>query len=497
MFRILSLTILHHKVLGELHLDFCKQKTSANVDNNIYSTVIIGENGIGKSYLLGAITEIFMYLESIKTETDDRKNTPLYRFQIKYYLHGNEYEFANFGRIGYPEYRNRMFHQYHFVKNGQEIGVNEIELPTRVIASTMTVVDKFNAKSKGCYHYKGIRSEKSPSTTGTRTVIRKTVTSLMNSLDLKVGFKDELIDLLKYLNLKPQIRVQYTFRYKQLFLDPQITPERLRYIYDNQEEFFQRRRSDVWGTSNFQKIRDDEVKLNIICRFLSRKALDEDVRQNGLTYEILEDGWRILEDRQAIELLSMLDLLSFPSLRVNKEDQPYNFEDSSSGETHLLCQFIGIMSDIEHNSLVLIDEPENSAHPNWQINYIGWLKHIFHAYSDCHFVLATHSHFILTDLRPTESDIIALDRSKDGRLEDIARDINTFCWSVDDILYRVFHVRNTRNEVFERQMFRLYRLLEHRNQHREEIRDLYAELSQYVLNADDPLNNLLKMAQDA
>lgn len=38
--------------------------------------------------------------------------------------------------------------------------------------------------------------------------------------------------------------------------------------------------------------------------------------------------------------------------------------DSSSGETNLLCQFIGILSAIQEDSLVIIDEPENSAHPN-------------------------------------------------------------------------------------------------------------------------------------
>jgi hypothetical protein len=102
----------------------------------------------------------------------------------------------------------------------------------------------------------------------------------------------------------------------------------------------------------------------------------------------------------------------------------------------------------------------------------------------------------LTDLKPGDSDIIALERIPMG-LHDIAKDVNTFCWSVDDILYRVFHVRNTRNEVFERQMFKLYRLLEHKEQNKRDIRELYNELSRYVLNADDPLNNLLKLAHDA
>jgi predicted ATPase len=90
--------------------------------------------------------------------------------------------------------------------------------------------------------------------------------------------------------------------------------------------------------------------------------------------------------------------------------------DSSSGETNLLCQFIGILSTIQDNSLIIIDEPENSSHPNWQINYIGWLKDIFKEYLSCHFVIATHSHFILTDLQEYNSTIIALEKA-DGRVK--------------------------------------------------------------------------------
>ena len=494
MFRILSLTILNHKVLGNVSLNFSKHSDIGATDG-IYTTVVIGENGIGKSFLLSSLVEIFQYLDVIKEESDDRKNTPLFRFNIRYLLDGNEYEFANFGEINHIVYKHQMFLNLHYRKNGTDVDPSQIPSPTKIIASTMTVNDKFVAKSKGRYSYKGIRNEKSPSTTGTRTMIRKTVTSLMYSLDVKVGFRDELMQLLLHLGLSPQITLHYNVRYKDVFLDSHMTPDKLRDIFDNQDNYFHRRQTELWGTRNFQKIRDVNNKLEIICRFLSQNA-NKEAYSDGINIELMDEGWRIMEDREAIELLSSLDILSFPSLTIYKTDQQFTFEESSSGETHLLCQLIGIMSDIERDSIVLIDEPENSSHPNWQINYIGWLKSIFHAYRDCHFVIATHSHFILTDLKPGDSDIIALERDQVG-LHDIAKDINTYCWSVDDILYRVFHVRNTRNEVFERQMFKLYRLLEHKEQNKIEIQKLYSELSKFVLNDDDPLNNLLKLASDA
>jgi predicted ATP-binding protein involved in virulence len=157
---------------------------------------------------------------------------------------------------------------------------------------------------------------------------------------------------------------------------------------------------------------------------------------------------------------------------------------------------LGIMRDIEHGSLVMIDETEHSAHPNWQINYVGWLKKIFKDYYDCHFVIATHSHFILTDLKPESSDIIALEKTDDGIVHDIAEGLNTFCWSVDDILYRVFHVRNTRNRVFEEKVADLYDRISRRDKDKEGIYSLIWELTQYQLSEEDPLSRLIQTAKE-
>lgn len=121
---------------------------------------------------------------------------------------------------------------------------------------------------------------------------------------------------------------------------------------------------------------------------------------------------------------------------------------------------------------------------------------IFKSYSDCHFVIATHSHFLLTDMQPESSDIIALERSESGEIHDIAESLNTFCWSVDDILYKVFHVRNTRNRVFEEKVADLYDRISKRDNNLEAIKLLINELSRYQLNEGDPLRKLILKAKD-
>ena len=63
MFRLLSLTILHHRVLGNINLTFTQDANQEHYPEDIYTSVVIGANGIGKSYLLRAIADIFSFLD--------------------------------------------------------------------------------------------------------------------------------------------------------------------------------------------------------------------------------------------------------------------------------------------------------------------------------------------------------------------------------------------------------------------------------------------------
>lgn len=496
-FRITSLHIMDHLVLDEIQLLFCQNAELEQRAEDIHSTVVIGMNGIGKSYLLRAISDIFVYLEWIITQHDEIKKEPNFKFQIIYHLNGWEYEFGNFGEFRGDGNYHEIYTHFYCKRDGEYVSYDNMELPEKVIASTMTFNDKFNTVVSERYKYKGIRNDNSPGTTGTRTMVRKTVKSLLHSLGVKEGFREEVIGLLQALGLEPKLQISYTIRYKDVFLKQDMTADKLIEIFTNQRQYFDKRETDLWGTRNFEKIRNDREKLDKAANFLRNLASiygPRRIRKVTLNYSVLEDI-DIVRDREALEILSSLDLLSFPSVKVYKKEDQYEFSESSSGETNMLCQMLSIMSDIEHNSLILVDEPETSAHPNWQISYIGWLKKIFNNYSDCHFIIATHSHFILTDLKPESSDIIALERGKDDVIRDIADGMNTFNWSVDDILYRVFHVRNTRNYVFEQRLFELYHCLENSDENLPRIRELYDELTRYELDEEDPLIHLLKVAE--
>jgi predicted ATP-binding protein involved in virulence len=71
---------------------------------------------------------------------------------------------------------------------------------------------------------------------------------------------------------------------------------------------------------------------------------------------------------------------------------------------------LGVASQIENGSLICIDEPEVSLHPEWQEEFIELLEVLFSCYKGCHFIIATHSPLIISKL--TSSNCFTLDLDK-------------------------------------------------------------------------------------
>ncbi len=475
-FRLRRIRISGHPVLKEVDITLCDDE---NQTDSIYTTGIIGPNGTGKSHLMSAIAIAFS--EIYRTVDSDISGRKSFSFTVEYDCAGRRYLVSNVKRYGtirrtdiYRDERNYLW----ATCDGEQINLEKIVLPARVIASTMTITDKFVAKSDSFYRYKGIRNERSASTTGTRTIIRKTVESLMNCMVSKDTFQSELRILLRNLGLEEHLRVSYGMRYKDLFLQPNMSAARIREIFDNWKKYFPVRESEPWGYKNYIRgLRDNDRALSVAARFLSDKARKYDPFSSVVvSYDVMQAPGAFHADAEALRVLTQLDLVSFPSINVVKKGAEYGFENSSSGETHLLCQFIGIMADICHDSLILIDEPENSSHPDWQMNYVGWLKDIFSKYRDCHFIIATHSPLILANMKATESTIVRLKRSDEtNRISDVGgMEHGCYSWTVDEILQEVMEMKSIRTAEFNDAMTAFEKALDDDSKGR--ARDAYERL---------------------
>lgn len=179
-----------------------------------------------------------------------------------------------------------------------------------------------------------------------------------------------------------------------------------------------------------------------------------------------------------------------------KDGKEYSLNELSSGELNILYTFSNIFYWIEHNSLVLIDEPDISLHPEWQMRYVSFLKKMMKSYKGCHFIMATHSHYIVSDLEPSTSSVITITKQNGERSAKLL-DFSTYAWSAENILYNVFNVRTTRNYYFEKD---LHELLEMVNKQQKEkivrIKELCNKLNRYVFDDNDPLLIILNEVEE-
>ena len=136
--------------------------------------------------------------------------------------------------------------------------------------------------------------------------------------------------------------------------------------------------------------------------------------------------------------------------------QKFQFNELSSGEKQLYIKVASLFLLEPSNSLILIDEPELSLHPEWQASFIGLLKKIG---ANNQFILATHSPYMISNLDPKDHLIrLQFDVQKNIQVdydpEFDERDINTTLGSImgysHQIPPRVLKLRKEYREYFDR-----------------------------------------------
>lgn len=416
MFAIRRVKILNKQ---QQILDVClSDAESKKMLSRNYTTLVLGENGVGKSFLLKSIIDIFCFLESARDA--NRKRKPKYQYEsfyIEYFLGDDIYSIHRVsGSLIIAK------------KNGEEIDHREVVLPNKVLAISFMVNDKFQFNKDedvGIYTYHGVRS--STNSTYTSSISRNIIFDLIHCIEK--GLSKQVIDIFSVLQFESTIKFQWNIE---------------------------------------KKLNEEIIDLN--------------------------------NDNIKISNKHLLSKWVYPTIFFYKNGQQISFDSCSSGEKHILFAYIGILSRIEHNSLILIDEPEISLHPEWQIRYISTISKLFYKYKNCCFILASHSHYFVSELKGDSSSIVVLKNnpgSNTPNAEIIPYD--TYSWSAENIIYNVFGIRTTRNFYFESDLSRLLTSLESfdgSEEKKEKIQALINKLHKYVFNTSDPLYFILKEAEE-
>lgn len=524
MIRIEYLKVQNHPQLGDFDIWLSEPEEVKDVSKP-YTSVIIGPNGTGKSYILRTIAEILRQFKNY-SDTDEKKFNIPFDLHLRYKFYHNTYEIVTkhlkminkSTRKRYLFFKNRPFeNRFWDEENETEIITNyevlyrELEFPEKLLVNSIIPTDRFvwqDSKPGDFYQYLGSRSTRS--TSSTKSTSRRTVKHLFNATALNDSFKETLKELLEFLDFENSFKVHYTTKVNKLFFTGELTESNFKQYFENwwDEDFkytTRKKENPLWSIPYYNKnfrgkvseigrivdylndISKQENKLlhkkNSSAKIISVDLFDKDITESELSL---------------ISHLENLDIINLDGIKINKSDSTLSIDQISSGEYHLLISLIGIFANISKESLVLIDEPEISLHPNWQMRYISFLKKVFSKFGSCQFVLTTHSHFLISDLENKSSCVTILNREGETNIlrATLLSKTDTYGWAAEDVLYKIFEVRTTRNYYTEIDMRELLHLISENEKNKPKLEAIKLRLEKVKVSEDDPLNLILIKVQD-
>jgi predicted ATPase len=521
MFKLIYLKVSRHPQLGTVEIPLVEENEIGNYSQP-YTSVIIGANGTGKSYILRTVAEIFRQFKNYHDNPENDLNLP-FNIHLRYQYYDNTYEIVSkrlvpFGKIGgnrsYLFFKNRPFDKL-FTYVGipiekptkYDVPHNEVKYPDKLIVSSIMLNDRFtfaDSKPDDFYQYLGIRRTRSM--TSTQTFSSKTIRYLFDAKRSDT-FIDDFSDMLDFMGFEKFLKVHYNTKYNSLFFSGNLNLQEFRGFYKEWWKSGHTNRKEtnpLWGLWYYEKLeKESPNRFQQIIDYLnsvanSREKVFDKPRSKSKRLELdLFNYEYSTKEYDFIEELIKLDILNLEGIKIKKKENEFSLEQSSSGEYHLLLSLLGLYSKIEKASLILIDEPEISLHPNWQMRYINFLKNMFSRFPGCHFILTTHSHFLVSDLEGKSSSVLSITRDTETNVltSELLVGQDTYGWSAEEILYRVFKVRTTRNFYLETELRELLHKIAIKSNETVRMKEILENLKELSLSEEDPMNLIISKAE--
>ncbi|TYR81795.1 AAA family ATPase [Priestia megaterium] len=159
----------------------------------------------------------------------------------------------------------------------------------------------------------------------------------------------------------------------------------------------------------------------------------------------------------------------------NENGDEVLLSEMSSGEITMLYRFLPLVMEIEDNNIILIDEPETHLHPRWTRKFIPYLTSLFSEY-DVHVLIATHSPAIASDV-PMKC-IVGL-RKQEGRVHQYTPRDRTLGGHSNDMLQDVFELKELSSINGQKSIEQIIEILEQSPTSKQikEAQQIYKDLS--------------------
>jgi ABC-type cobalamin/Fe3+-siderophores transport system ATPase subunit len=188
--------------------------------------------------------------------------------------------------------------------------------------------------------------------------------------------------------------------------------------------------------------------------------------------------------------LKSLGVIAGIEVFLRKKGQNIAMLNASSGELSLISSIVYLSTVITDNSVILIDEPENSLHPKWQKEYVSNILDLFYRYQP-KVVVATHSPLIVNgaELSVKETKVYKA-AGGDFTLQ------NESLLNVEEIFFKFFDLATPQNRFLSERLVRMLNVLEKNKMTLEVFQDYVdrIKLESYDSRQIDVLNAVKTLA---
>lgn len=131
---------------------------------------------------------------------------------------------------------------------------------------------------------------------------------------------------------------------------------------------------------------------------------------------------------------------------------PFEVHNASSGELSLISSLLFLTAEVEPNSIVLIDEPENSLHPGWQRAYVDKVLAAL-AYRNVSVIIATHSPLVVTGALMAHNNLVSVFQMRWREPQRLRlQHLDTEDTSIEAVLWKAFDVVTPANHFISEEV---------------------------------------------
>lgn len=119
-------------------------------------------------------------------------------------------------------------------------------------------------------------------------------------------------------------------------------------------------------------------------------------------------------------------------------------EELSAGQWSFFSTMTSLALSAQDETLILVDEPESCLHPSWQRSYIDFVLRAIEHVKGCHIILATHAPLILSSLPTSNADCVVFKKDEqDAEIRGYVKSTPSG-WDATSILEDVFSITSAR-----------------------------------------------------